>query len=162
MLFINSVFIQYYIPINWLYAVFTAYFIDDLLFKIEMSKFMRNGLIVIFLIIFVLLYQTSIQANISRSNNTFDPIVKEATDFWKLIPEDRPTFPNLIFRKPIYPILWGSTFAPYMRNRYPPAFLALEKHKIPIPTGLTDEYFNFLDSQSREYILKNYQRDASD
>lgn len=162
MLFINSVFIQYYIPLNWLYTVFAAYLIGDLFFKTEMPKNLRKGLMILFIIFFAVLYKTSIQANISRSRMTSDPIIKEAQEYWKMIPEDKPAFPNVIFRKPIYPILWGSTFAPYMRERFPPAHFAIEKYKLPILTGLNDEYFSFLDFESQKYIQTYYQRDILD
>ena len=162
MLFINSVFIQYYIPLNWLYAVFTAYLIDDLLFKTEMPKILQEGLFVIFVIFFAFLYKTSIKANNTRSKIISDPIIKETEELWKIIPQESPAFPNIIFRRPIYPILWGSTFAPYMRERFPPAYLAIEKYKLPVLVGLNDEYFSYLDSESQQYILTHYMKDERD
>lgn len=162
MLFINSVFIQYYIPLNWLYAVFMAVFLHDLLFRINLAKLLRFGPFVLGLFLFVLLYQTSLTANFSRSKWRWDPYLDEFSKVWKMIPEDAPAFPNVVFRKPIYPILWGSTFAPYMRERYPPAYLAIEKYKLPILTFLNDEYFGFLDKATQDYIVKHYKRDQAD
>jgi hypothetical protein len=91
-----------------------------------------------------------------------DPIVKEMNEFWQLVPEDEPAFPNVPFRTPIYPVMWGSTFAPYIRERYLPVYQALEKRKLPLLVGLHDEYFSFLDYESQQYILANYERDQND
>jgi hypothetical protein len=41
MLFINSVFIQYYIPLNWLYSVFTAYFVIHLISQFKQTKLLQ-------------------------------------------------------------------------------------------------------------------------
>src|SRR3990167_1268222 len=95
MLFINSVFIQYYVPLNWLYSVFAAYMLNDLLFELKLSKLMQKTLTVGLLIIFLLLYQDSVKGNISRSRMTDDPIVKETQEFWSLVPKESPAFPNL-------------------------------------------------------------------
>lgn len=162
MLFINSVFIQYYIPLNWLYAVFAAYLINDLLSKINGLVLLQKILLISFLILFIFLYKSSVEGNLARAKITSDPIIKEVKESWKMIPEDSPAFPNVIFRRPIYPVLWGSTFAPYMRERYPPAYLAIEKYKIPTLVGLNDEYFSYLDSESQQYIQNHYQRDILD
>lgn len=162
MLFIHSVFIQYYIPLNWLYAVFTAVFINDLLFEIKFGKIIKAGIVITILIVFVMLYKTSIQANLNRSKLRWDSYLDEFTKVWKMIPEEAPAFPNVVFRRPIYPILWGSTFAKYMRDRYAPAYLAIEKHKLSILTFLNDEYFGYLDKDTQNYIIKNYKRDSDD
>lgn len=162
MLFINSVFIQYYIPLNWLYAVFAAYLINDLLTKINGLVLLQKILTISFMILFILLYKSSIESNLARAKITSDPIIKEVKESWKMIPEDSPAFPNVIFRRPIYQVLWGSTFAPYMRERYPPAYEAIEKYKIPTLVGLNDEYFSYLDVESQRYIQTHYQRDVLD
>lgn len=162
MLFIHSVFIQYYIPLNWLYAVFGAVFINDLVFKINFSKSNKVGVAIAVFLIFGLLIKTSITANLNRSKLSWDPYLDEFTKVWKMIPEDSPAFPNVVFRRPIYPVLWGSTFAKYMRDRYPPAYLAIEKYKLPILTFLNDEYFGYLDRDTQDYIVKHYKRDRDD
>lgn len=162
MLFIHSVFIQYYIPLNWLYAVFAAVFINDLLFEIKFGKIIKTGVVIGVFLIFVTLHKTSIQANLNRSRLKSDPYLDEFTKIWKMIPENAPAFPNVVFRRPIYPILWGSTFAKYMRDRYPPAYLAIERYKLPLLTFLNDEYFGYLDKDTQDYIVKNYKRDSDD
>jgi len=160
MLFINSVFIQYYIPLNWLYAVFAAYLINDLLTKINGLVLLQKILMISFMILFILLYKSSVEGNLARAKITSDPIIKEVQESWKMIPEDSPAFPNVIFRRPIYPVLWGSTFSPYMRERYLPAYTSIEKYKILTLVGLNDEYFSYLDLESQQYIQTHYQRDA--
>ena len=162
MLFINSVFIQYYIPLNWLYAVFAAYFINDLLIKINGLVLLQKILMISFMILFILLYKSSVEGNLARAKITSDPIIKEVKESWRIIPEDSPAFPDVVFRKPVYPVLWGSTFAPYMRERYPQAFVSIEKYKIPTLIGLNDEYFSYLDFESQQYIQTHYERDMLD
>ncbi|OGK40681.1 hypothetical protein A2954_00080 [Candidatus Roizmanbacteria bacterium RIFCSPLOWO2_01_FULL_37_12] len=161
MLFINSVFIQYYIPLNWFYSVFTAYFIYHLVNRLDETKLLQNVAVGVLLIFFILVYHASVQGNIARSKMSDDPIVKEMNEFWRIVPENAPAFPNIPFRVPIYPVLWGSTFAPYLRDRFTPVYPAIEKNRLAVLTGLTDEFFSNLDTKSQQYILTNYQRDST-
>lgn len=162
LLFINSVFMQYYIPINWLYALFSAYFIHNLINQIKIVKILQTVFTACLLILLIFLLKSSIQGNLARSRMADDPIVKEVTGFWQMIPKDSPAYPNVIFRKPIYPLLWGQVISENVRDRYPQAYLAIEKYKLKILTGLTDDFISYLDPQTQAYILANYQRDQSD
>lgn len=162
MLFINSVFIQYYIPLNWLYALFTAVLLDDILFEIQLNKIIKMSAIGLSFIFFTMLYTTSIKANLNRSGWRWDPYLDEFTKVWKMIPAQAPAFPNVVFRRPIYPVLWGSTFATYMRDRYPPAYKMIEKYQLPILTFLNDEFLSYLDKDTQDYITKHYKRDSED
>lgn len=162
MLFINSVFIQYYIPLNWLYSLFAAYFVYHLVSSMKDSAFLRGGLVFFLLLAFFLLYKTSLEANISRSRMRDDPIVNEMNEFWRIVPEGSPAFPDIPFRPPIYPVLWGSTFAKYIRDRYPPVYKVLDKYRLKMLVGLNDEYFSFLDEETQQYILSHYVRDQGD
>ena len=159
MLFIHSVFIQYYLPLNWLYAVFAAVLVDDLIFKIDMPRIVKAGTVVLTVGIVAFLIKTSITANLNRSQWRPDQQIQEWQAIWKEIPENNPAFPNVLFRKPIYPVLWGSTFSQYMRDRYPPAYLAIKKYNIPIMFLLNDEYFGYLDKESQDYIIQHYRRE---
>ena len=162
MLFINSVFIQYYIPLNWLYGLFGAVFIDDLIFQSEIPSFERNILRGTIFLFFVTLTASSFFANINRSKWNSVELVTQYESLWAQIPENQPVFPNLLFRPTVYPILAGATFAPYMRDRYEPAYAMIEKKKLPYLVELNDEYFSYLDSESQMYIRKNYQPDPKD
>jgi len=162
LLFIHSVFIQYYIPLNWLYAIFGAVIFYDLLFEIKTEKIFKTIITFAILFVFVMLSSTSIRANFNRSRLNWDTYLDEFIKVWQMIPEESPAFPNVLFRRPIYPILWGSTFALFMRNRYPSAYLAIEKNKLPLLTFLNDEYFGYLDKATQDYILSHYKRDPHD
>ncbi len=160
--FINSVFIQYYIPLSWFYTLFVAVLIDDVLFVLPISRLLRNALMTVTFVFFVILFITSIFANIARSKMDSRDLIVDTESLWKRVPDGTYTFPNLIFRPPVYPVLWGSTFAPYMRDRYKPVYKALEEKKVAILTGLDDTYFSYLDSESRSYIAAHYIKDSTD
>lgn len=162
LLFINSVFMQYYIPINWLYALFSAYLIYSLINQIKDLRLLKIALTACFLIFFILLLKSSVKGNLARSKITDDPIPREMSEFWRIVPEDSPAYPNVIFRKPIYPMLWGQVISDRVRDRYPPAYMAIEKHKLKTLTGLTDDFMSYLDSGTQTYIQSHYTRDPSD
>lgn len=160
--FIHSVFIQYYIPVSWFYALFTAVLLHDVLYALPISKLLRNALVGVTVLFFVILFTTSVFANIARSKMDSRELIADLESLWKRVPEGTYTFPNLIFRPPVYPVLWGSTFAPYMRNRYPPVYKALEEKKVAILTGLDDTYFSYLDNETQSYIMTHYMKDPGD
>lgn len=159
MLFIHSVFIQYYLPLNWLYAIFAAVLVDDLLFKIDMPTIVKATTAILVVSTVAFLVKTSVAANLNRSQWTAQQQINEWKAIWKEIPQNDFAFPNVLFRKPIYPVLWGSTFSQYMRDRYPPAYLAIKKYNIPIMFLLNDEYFGYLDKESQDYIVEHYRRE---
>lgn len=162
LLFINSVFMQYYIPINWLYSLFAAFFLYNLIIQMKVTPLLQKGLTTILIIMSIFLFKSNILGNIARSQVVDDPIVREMSQFWQIIPEDSPAYPNVIFRKPIYPLLWGQVISERVRDRYPPVYTAIEKYRLKTLTGLTDDFMSYLDWATQVYIQAHYQRDPSD
>ncbi|MBI2641399.1 hypothetical protein HYW87_02275, partial [Candidatus Roizmanbacteria bacterium] len=160
MLFINSVFIQYYIPINWLYAVFGAFFIVNLISQFQLMRLLQSGVVLILLVLLIFLWKSSVLGNFARAKMTDEAFPREINEYWKMIPEDQPAYPNVLFRKPIYPLLWGQVISENVRDRYPPVYIAIEKYRLKTLTGLTDDFLSYLDFQSQSYILTHYVRDS--
>lgn len=161
-LFINSVFIQYYIPITWAYCLCAAVLIDDILFVLPYKKVWRRGILIIASVLLIITARSSIQGNANRIKGDPTGLINIVTLEMQKVPENQPVFPNIVFRPPVYPILWGSTLAPYMIERYGPIYKQIEKFRLPYLVGLNDYYFSLLDAPTQQYINKNYTRDISD
>lgn len=161
MLFINSVFIQYYIPLSWYYSLFASVLIVTI-FKMDISpsiKYILAGAAFIFL---MLLFKSSVKGNFARTKMFGNGYIVQTQSIWKKVPENEPTFPNILFRKPVYPIVYGSVFSQFVANRYGPVFKAIESNKLKYLYQLNDDVFSYLDLPTQDYIRAHFRRDEKE
>jgi hypothetical protein len=163
--FLPSVFIQHYIPITWLMALFAAVSIQDFWEAIRKTSWslrvtFRVGLV----IVYVILARTSIQANNARATIDNRGVIESVSRRWRQIPEGQYSFPNYFFRPHTYPVPYGYPLAnvtPEVLARYPKIHDILERYKIRYIL-LEDYVRNFLQPDTLIYINKHYKADKDD
>ncbi len=165
--YIHALFIQYYIPITWLYALFAAYLVDEFLKSLAVrSRTWFTAGSVGFWIIALILTAHTIRINVIRSK--MDPYRQEET-FTRLlqqIPVSEPVFPNYLFRPLSHPLFYGyflgvGDLPAQLAKRYPPVWEELGKKNVKYLV-LDDFSFKRLDTQTQEYITSRYQKTAGD
>lgn len=162
--FISSVYMQYYIPITWLFALFAAVTLDDVFhtsFGNTSLKFLMS--IGIFLIFCVFTWG-SIQANVKRSEMRGKEALDAITKRWQQIPENEDVFPALLFRRSSYPLIYGYYIGDIPQtiiNRFPSVPETLGQKKIK-NVLVSDYNMIYLTSGTKEYIGKNYHRVIGD
>lgn len=154
LLSVRSAFIQYYLPLNWIYIIFAS---------VALSEIVRNRMIV-FLIILVPFVISSTRANFERSKMKFNKEIDALSIKFKQIPIDKLVFPNLLFHKPVYPLITGCFYGDVpdlILNTYPPVETALEEKKVPY-LMLSDYYLSYLKPNTVSYIKANYKKIEND
>lgn len=161
LLLANSVWMQYYVPITWLYCFFAAYLLSDLLKSIDKNHLIKfiylGGLIIVFLST----AHITIEGNIQRSGANHTVELDIIQKVWQDIPEDGLTFPNMLFRRPIYPIIYGGTLSPFMIERFGPIYKSIEQVALNNLYPLSDDYYSYLDVETKQYINTHYKRDET-
>ncbi len=155
---VPSVFIQHYLLINWLFALFGAVALDDALTLLARYRIIQTLLIIILMYFFVTLARDSYTYNLVRAGITAPENLKPYETTWSVIPPDEAVFPNYLFRPPTYPIPFG-----YFIGNVPASVLA----RLPSITGmletkklkhlvLDDFTMKALAPDVREYITAHY------
>ena len=157
---IHSVFIQYYIPILWLQALFAAIFIHHALHFCE-THFKRKLIFQSLLsVVFIVFAVSSYRANISRSQISDFGVPSKISMEWQQIPEQTATFPNLLFRPLAYPLTYGyfiGDIPSNILNRFPPITTVLENKKVQYL--LINSYvMSYFSPSVQSYIVKHYQK----
>lgn len=156
-------FSQHYLPVHWLFAMFTAYALNDLLTASKKYRFVHIGIVTFLIISYVHISLTSIYLNNERSTIRGKEGIQSIENRWKQIPENEPIFPGFLFRPQAYPIAYGSfitNFPDSILKRLPDmaTILATKKPKI-----LLDEYTLVrLPDAAQQYINAHYERVAGD
>ena len=160
-LLINSIPIQYYIPILWLYVIFTAVLVDTILFKFPFQPAHKTVIIGIFIVALLILTRSAIKGNLNRLSYSTNDLQTMITDILKKIPLDEPVFANIPFRRPIYPLIWNSVKARYIFDRYGPPYKQIEKHQLKYLVWIDDTELSRYDEQTQIYIKNNYEKDPN-
>jgi hypothetical protein len=161
--FLQTAFMQHYMPLNWLGAVFGAYAVDELLIASKRHKFVYPVLVVFFAIAFGWLTKTSIDNNYARSTITGQGTLDVIESRWKQIPVNEAVFPGYLFRPPSYPIPYGGYIGDVPKTilgRFPDIVQILETKN---PHVLLDENtLNHLPDDVILYFSENYTRVPGD
>jgi hypothetical protein len=162
--FLQVVFMQHYLPISWLYVLFTAVAIEHVL--VTVSTY-RHGLTTSHIVLTVLglaLIITSIKTNIGRSKVDSKELIATMKKRWEQIPEGTYTFPNYLFRPSMFPITYGyfiGNVPPVILNRLPSIIKRIEQHNVQYL--LVDDYLmGKLPEDVRIYIQNRYTRVPGD
>lgn len=154
LLAVKSLFIQYYIPTTWFFAILAAVAVSTLIRLLPNKK-----LTMIFVaIIFLILANQSFTANQVRATSRGEDFKQMITRRWQQIPENQPVFPDFLFRPSVYPISFGYGIGeipePILR-RFIPISRAIEDNSLPFV--LIDSYqLNLLPMKDKTYIETNF------
>jgi hypothetical protein len=158
--YMESVFIQHYIPLNWLFAGLSSVCLS-LFYQLIKDKRIYSYLFIISIIIsLLLLVKTSIDANTFRSTQDSAQLLQTWNHIWQVIPENTPVFPNALFRPLAYPVPHGhfiGNIPDSIYYRLPSITKTLEKEKDAY-VYIDDYYFSKLKPDVQQYILANYVR----
>jgi hypothetical protein len=161
--FVQVAFMQHYMPVNWLMAVFGAYALDELLTVSEKHPVARLATPIIIIICIGALTLKSTRYNEARS--TIKGLDTQAAyeARWKQIPPDEAVFPSYLFRPAMYPIAYGGfivNFPEVILNRFPNIPILLEQKK---PRLLLDQYtLDRLPANAIIFISEHYVRVPQD
>lgn len=161
--FLSVVFMQHYIPISWLYALFGAVVIDSILTLLPSRVLLLSAQSLLCLACLMLIH-TSYNANMTRSTIDSTDIIAQVNKRWAQIPEGSYSFPNLLFRPSIHPITYEYFFGnvpPVILDRLPSVTERMEKYHVN--KLLVDDYLmGKLPIDIQSYIMQNYQRVPGD
>ena len=156
------VFIQYFLSINWIMAIFSAVpfvFVYRRIAKRNIGKLIAGAGIFLFIIMII----SSTRANIARSAINQTSLEESFTRIWNIIPENVATFPNMLFRPAVYPLLIGSFYGdvpPGILARFGDIAQILETRKVAYLIA-SDYYISFLPPHVQEYVKNNYTKTST-
>lgn len=162
--YLPLVFIQHYIPVSWLLAVFSAVWIDALLSLVNPIKIAKYGIELILFVACLMLINASVAANNARDDANMADLRNIIEQSWNRIPPGTYTFPNFLFRPSAYPITYMyflGNVPPVILNRLPPIPERLEQYHVPILI-VNDYLMNKLPADAVSYIQSHYQRIPGD
>ncbi len=161
---VPSVFLQHYLPLNWIFALFGAVAIDDLIETTSVFPIAWYGIIILCMWAFTTLTLTSITYNTSRAAITNQNIINECETRWRQIPVSEPVFPGFLFRPSVYPVPYGyyiGNIPASVFTRLPSIADTLEKHQLK-HLILDDYTLVRLPQDAQAYITSHYTRVAGD
>lgn len=161
--FIKSVFAQYYLPQNWYYAIFASIALARLFENIDKERYKKIASLS-FLLVFIFLTYFNVQANLKRSEISYDKRIEALNTKFKQIPSDAYVFPNLIFHPLAYPLPTGVFYGDVPKSildTYQPLEKSLEEKKVPYLI-LEDYDFRFFTPLITQYIKSHYYQSVKD
>lgn len=165
LLFVRSVFVQYYLPLTWLYVLFFVLTIRDFLSVFSKNKWSRWIVTGIIGIGFFALYATSIKANFERAKYfSAKGIITTMTKRWSQIPSNTPVFGDVMFRPSVYPVSYGffiGDLPTAALTTFPSLKSSIERYKLP-KLILKDYALQFLKPEDQSYIKEHYTRITDD
>jgi len=161
---VRSMFMQYYLGVNWILAVFTAVFLD-ICVRFWKTKALESISETVYFFLFLLVVTVSIQANMLRATAVSMEIEDQRMlQRWSAIPADEPVFPGLLFRPLSQPIPYGYFYPEVpqrIRSGYLPVKTLLETNAVRYLL-VGDYTMQFFDSATVAFIRENYVQDHID
>ncbi len=163
---IPSVFIQYYLPVSWLYALFTAVALADIIAIADRSHFLRVPVYIFAYILLVVLIHQSTQANFARAVMIGADHMQTIQRRLTRIPNSASVFPNILFRPLSHPHLqaffMGVADVPEtVLARYPRIKDTLERDRVPYIV-ITSYSLGLLSPEIQQYVKTHYTQDPED
>jgi len=165
--FYHSVFLQYYIPISWFYALFSAVIISH--FDKLIQKFVAVNL---FYRISLFILGTSLVIASTAANNRRATVFSYEWQYpivssrWAKIPKDSYVFPFMIFRPIADPFLPLFSFTPGLPtsiiNRYPPLLKTLKNYNVSYVFISEHISYYYIIPEIKAYIGENFAQDQQD
>lgn len=164
LLFVRSVFLQYFLSVSWFLAAFAAYALTRVYESVVVNRVFGKLVSVLSAALLVGGLAVSWQANTTRSKSSYAAQKAYLAAQWSIIPESTTVFPGAVFRRSVYPLGYETNFvdlSPGLLTRYGSPSVYLARYRIPFV--VIDPYnFSFLDAQTQEYIRKHYQQNVRD
>ncbi|GEM_PF-723760 len=158
---IQTVFIQYYIPINWLFALFAAYGIVSLGNLLKPQRVLASLFTIGIGLSLLVLIRVSIIANNARSSMQGLDVIAKFERVWKTIPEGMAVFPYYLFRPIGYPLLdIVGVRTEEIGKRYGDVSIYLESKRVPF-VFRNDYMAGYYSPQTNAYIDAHYVKDPT-
>ncbi len=158
------VFLQHYLLINWLYALFAGALIDDTLRAIESRKTAYVVVITILFLVYAHMVNMSRTYNYARSTIRGQETIEAYEKRFTQIGQSESVFPNFLFRPPVYPVPFGyyiGNVPESIMNRLPDIPTMLDDKKVQ--KLLFDEYtFSLMPTHVQAYVTEHYSRVPGD
>jgi hypothetical protein len=161
---LNMVFIQYYIPFQWLLALFAAVMLEDFIFNKFPSGFFHQLIKVGFFILFIVLVYVSIKANNARAVFGSEYQISQIAPIWSKVPQNAAIFPSVLFRPIAFPITeryeqedYGNFYSS-VGNMFPSYIDSFEKNKVPYLLIDDPAKFYTLEPGLEKYVKDHYQK----
>jgi hypothetical protein len=154
---VHSSFIQYYLPVTWLYCMGTALLVADLVDLLLKRNAVARMALVSFLVVCAVCGRSIVHSTVMRSqfnNADFGYLTK----IWTLIPPDQPVFTGFLFRPPAHAVGYGYFYPETSKsilNRYPSVIQTLETGKVKY-AFISQYMLSFFDDETKQYIAHNY------
>ena len=161
---LNMAFIQYYIPFQWLLALFAAIMLDDFIFNKFTSSFFHQLIKGGFFILFMVLVYVSIKANNARTVFRSENQISQFAQVWSKVPQNAAIFPNILFRPIAYPLSVGDDQLNYyntfssVRDMLPSYIDLFEKNKLPYLVIDDPVKFYTLELGLDKYVENHYRK----
>lgn len=133
LLFVHSVFIQYLLPVSWLWALFSAVAIVRLIQGLQQSKIIQTSFVILVLMAVSIVGRDSVHANTLRSKTQKGNLESWLPFAWRQIPEHSSVYPNIVFRPIAYPMVFGYYLhdtPQSIKAKLPPLIHTLEKNNV--------------------------------
>jgi 4-amino-4-deoxy-L-arabinose transferase-like glycosyltransferase len=164
LLFVRSVFLQYFLSVSWFLALFAAYTLVRAYKTIGVNKICTHIATFTGILILLVGLVASWKANNTRALNSYAAQKAYIEAQWHVISESAVVFPGTLFRVSIYPLGYEVHFVDFSRKlieRYGSPSVYLARYRIPYV--VIDPYnFSFLDAQTQTYIKAHYRQDLQD
>ncbi|MBI3385528.1 hypothetical protein HY031_00415 [Candidatus Gottesmanbacteria bacterium] len=165
LLFIRSVFIQYYLPSNWLLIILAAWLMKKVWQKIS-SMYVNFAALFFLLLMLILadLTNNAVHNYTDRAQTTYRIQLADFSKNWKYIPLDAPVFPGYFFRP-------NSSYIGYGWNigDLPKSFQAILNGELTQNASaafkyiyLSDEQKKYLSAASLQVIENSYYQSVLD
>jgi len=160
----RGAFIQYFLPLSWLLAMFASVACVSLIFPDHLSLRAVKRRVFVCGLLWCGVAIIHARGNLVRASITSDATIRQYTRMWRVIPEDAPTFPNLLFRPLAYPLPFGAFIGdvhPTVMARLGSVADALERKQIRYLI-LSDFAKIYVDAKTKTYIDTHYQQTGQD
>lgn len=159
--YFESVFIQHYLPVTWLFALFAAVAVATLITQVKLlNTHLHAAGAGILIAVLTAVIWVSIKGNFARSAFRSDALVAKYEHYWQVIGPDEAVFPNLLFRPLAYPVPAGHFIGNIPKSilaRFPKISESLEKNNVR-HLLLSEYYFDHLPQDAQTYIRAHYRR----
>lgn len=160
----SGAFIQYFLSLSWLFAIFAAVTLEALYRGIRSYPYGVAIAMAAYFVFLAVFSWVSFRANMYRSRVGSDQLIADYARMWQRIPPNVSTYPNFLFRPIIYPLPFGAFIGdvhPRILTRLGSVADALEKHQVRYV--FFDPYSrSFHDRKTRDYIDAHYEQSPGD
>lgn len=153
----TTVFIQYYVPVNWFFSVFAAMTLVGL-WELVLPVH-RPGLLLVGVSIYMLFAISAVGGNIRRAEISYKEIEQQLETMWQQLPEHEPVFQSYLYRPIVYPI-GGYNMGdvpPVIRRQFVQPEIVLEQNAVRFLI-LNNAGLKTYDPTTVRYILSHYHR----